>query len=119
MRRMRLRDVRWRMELVTFLQGPTESLGERSCDRRLPAARNACDYEDCPKIGDVGLACGLHGWQLRAPRRCSRTANSITDLDHRSLNRPQAYSKELWFVPSRNRAPRLSITPANNLRADH
>jgi hypothetical protein len=39
-----------RMELVTFLQRPSESLGERRCDCRLPAARDACDDEDCARV---------------------------------------------------------------------
>src|SRR6516165_8451315 len=44
-----LLGVRCRIELVTFLQRPAETLGERCCDRRLPAARDACDDEDWVK----------------------------------------------------------------------
>src|SRR5262249_24080256 len=42
--------VRCRIELVTFLQRPAETLGECCCDRRLPAARDACDDEDCARV---------------------------------------------------------------------
>ena len=34
------------MELITFFEWPVEPLRERSCDRRLPAARDTCDDED-------------------------------------------------------------------------
>src|SRR6516164_11081152 len=44
-----LLGVRCRIELVTFLQRPAETLGQRCCDRRLPAARDACDDEDWVK----------------------------------------------------------------------
>ena len=54
---VRLSDVRCRMELITFLKWPAESLGERCCDRCLAAPRDADNDEDDPNIGDVGLAC--------------------------------------------------------------
>ena len=59
---VRLTDVRCRMELVTFLEWPAESLGKRCCDRRLTAARDAYDNEDCRKVGGVGLAYRRRGW---------------------------------------------------------
>ena len=55
---VRLGDVRQRTEFITFLQRPSESLGERRCDCRLPAARDACDNEDCRSVRDVGSAYG-------------------------------------------------------------
>jgi hypothetical protein len=55
MTRVHLGDVRLWMELVAFLEWPVESLGEGCCDRRLPAARDAYDNEDCPNVSDVGL----------------------------------------------------------------
>ena len=41
---------RRRMEFVTFLQRPSELLGEGGCYCRLPAARDACDNEDCRRV---------------------------------------------------------------------
>ena len=41
---------RWRIELVTFLQRPAESLGDGCCDRRLPAPRDAHNNEDCARV---------------------------------------------------------------------
>jgi hypothetical protein len=42
------------MELVTFLQRASESLGERGCHCRLPAARDARNNEGCRGSGDGG-----------------------------------------------------------------
>src|SRR6516165_11877161 len=42
--------VRCRIELVTFLQWPAETLGECGCDRRLPTPLDAGDDEDCARV---------------------------------------------------------------------
>jgi len=55
MSRVQLGYVRWRMKLATFLERQAESIGERCCDRRLPASRDACDNNDRAKLGDVRL----------------------------------------------------------------
>jgi hypothetical protein len=58
MAKVRLGDIRQRTEFITFVQRPSESLGERRCDCCLPAARDACDNEDCRSVRDVGSAYG-------------------------------------------------------------
>src|SRR6516164_8879429 len=50
--------VRCRIELVTFLQRPAETLGQCCCDRRLPAARDACDDENWVKGCHVHMPVG-------------------------------------------------------------
>src|SRR6516162_8385958 len=45
-----LLGVRCRIELVTFLQRRTETLGECCCNRRFPGARDTCDDEDCARV---------------------------------------------------------------------
>jgi hypothetical protein len=55
MGRAHLANVQRRVELVTFLQRPAEPLGERCCNCRLPAARDARDNEDWASAGDIGL----------------------------------------------------------------
>ena len=65
-----LGDVRRRMEVVAFLEGPTESISERLCDRRLARSRNTHDHEDGSNAGDVGaggLDHDLVGCRLGGP----------------------------------------------------
>ena len=53
-----LGDIRSRMEVVAFLEGPTESICERLCDRRLARSRNTHDHEDGSNASDVGAGTG-------------------------------------------------------------
>jgi hypothetical protein len=41
------------MEVVAFLEGPTESISEGLCDRRLARSRNTHDHEDGSNASDV------------------------------------------------------------------
>jgi hypothetical protein len=51
-----------------LLRWPVEPLRERCCDRRLPAARDTCDDEDCRNRSDVGLVCVQCGLRRRRAR---------------------------------------------------
>ena len=42
------------MKVVALSEGPTHSIRERSCDRRLARSRNTHDHEDCLNTSEVG-----------------------------------------------------------------
>ena len=78
-----LGDIRSRMEVVAFLEGPTKSISERLCDRRLARSRNTHDHEDGSNASDVsagGLDHVLVGCRLGGP------GSTIAHSNHRLIS---------------------------------
>jgi hypothetical protein len=72
------------MEVVAFLEGPTEPISERLCDGRLARSRNTHDHEDRSNASDVGAGRRDHDLTRRLYRLGghSLAGSTVTHSNH-------------------------------------